>query len=279
LGGGTLDFNGKSQSGTTLTVNTSGSVLANTSSAASVYLPTAVTLNAALTVNTTGNLTIGGPISGVGSLAKTGAGSLLLSNANLYSGATTISAGALKLIGSGSINNTSSITLGGGRTLLQNSSVALNCPINLGGGTFGGTGTYTGNLNVVSGHLSPGDGGLGALTVNGDIDLSATSTLDFDFGSTIGSCDLIQVSGTLDLDGVLNMHGSHFVRGGTYTIFSGASHITDSGMTFSNVPAGETIGYQISGGSVIVSVVPEPGSLLLLVMAGLSVLGYAWRKS
>ena len=61
------------------------------------------------------NLTLSGAIDGSGTLAKTGAGTLTLSGANIYTGATSISAGILKLgavgaLGNGTLN-TSSVTV------------------------------------------------------------------------------------------------------------------------------------------------------------------------
>ena len=139
-------------------------------------------LNANLTVNTVVHLTINGPISGSGGLVKTSAGVLTLGGANTYSGPTTINAGTVKIAATGSLNaSVNGITLNGG-TLIVNSTTPLTRSITFGGGTFGGTDRYVGNLTPGSGHLSPGDSGVGTMTQQGNLTLAAGSVLDFDLG-------------------------------------------------------------------------------------------------
>ncbi len=60
-----------------------------------------ITDNAALVYNLFGNQTVGGAISGTGTLTKSGAGTLTLTASNSYTGATTVSGGTLRLQGSG----------------------------------------------------------------------------------------------------------------------------------------------------------------------------------
>jgi fibronectin-binding autotransporter adhesin len=228
-----------------------------------------------------GNLTLG-TVSGY-SLNKVGSGTgaLILGGTNTYTGMTTVSSGKLIVNGFGAINSSSGITLNGG-TLLQDSSTAMTPAITFTSGTFGGTGQYTGNLSPGSCHLSPGDGGIGTLTEAGNLSLSAASILDYDFGTTAGSCDLFALSGasrTLVLDGTINITCSGSLPAGNYTIFSGATTITDNGLI---LPADGYLGhhwsYSISNGSVIVTAAPEPGALLLLTIGLSCLLGYAWRK-
>ena len=66
----------------------------------------------------TSSLGLSGVIDGIGSLTKTGSGILTLSGSNLYTGATTISAGTLAIGSGGSINGSSDLSIGLG-TLLQ----------------------------------------------------------------------------------------------------------------------------------------------------------------
>lgn len=219
--------------------------------------------------NNNASTSYGGALVGTnGAVTKIGTGTFTLTRAATYTGATTVSAGTFVLSGLGAINSTSGITLNGG-TLLQNSSTALNRSIIFTSGTFGGTGTYTGNLSIGSGHLAPGSGGIGTLTEAGNMTLTSSSILDFDFGTIIGSADLLAFSGagrSLILDGTLNITCAGLLPGGSYTIFSGASSITNNGLLFGNVPAGHTYSYQIVGGSVIVTAMPEPSTLVFLFM-------------
>jgi autotransporter-associated beta strand protein len=238
----------------------------------------------ALTFGNGDSTTYAGGIGGAGQLIKQGAGSTTFTGVNTYTGATTINAGALRLDDAGAIGSTSGITLKTGGTLLQDSSTPLNRPITFNGGTLGGVGTYAGSLNVGNGRLSPGDGGIGTLTVQGGIDLGAASFLDFDFGPTAGSCDSIQLSGTLDLDGTMNIDCTGTLLAGRYTVFSGASSVTEHNpghsLLFGDVPSGYAYSYDVHAGivSVIVTAVPEPSGCVLLATALIGVLVWAWKK-
>jgi autotransporter-associated beta strand protein len=114
-----------------------------------------VTLNAGGgTVDTNGNtVTLAGTIGGPGGLTKIGAGTLALSNANTYTGATAVTAGTL--IVNGSIAN-SAVTVSAGATLAGTGTVGATTIQS--GGTFApgnspGTMTVGGNLAFQSGAL------------------------------------------------------------------------------------------------------------------------------
>ena len=139
-------------------------------------------------------MTYDGVISGGGSLAQNGAGTLILTGANAYTGGTTISAGMLLEIGDGSIRRQhhaeTSWTMPG-RLIFTNRSD--DDAITYGGlisGTGGmtqlGTGTliltanntYTGGTTISDGTLQIGNGGvIGSVT--GDI-LDNAAALAFD---------------------------------------------------------------------------------------------------
>ena len=65
-----------------------------------------ITNNSALIFNRSDALTYGGVISGTGTFTKSGAGNLILTGTNTYTGTTTVSAGTLSVNGSlaGSVN-------------------------------------------------------------------------------------------------------------------------------------------------------------------------------
>jgi len=181
--------------------------------------------NGALAVNRSDTLTLGGTISGSGTVNQIGSGTTVLSGNNSYTGGTTISAGTLIVDG----NQAAAI----GQTSVNT------------GGVLGGSGTLGGNVVVANGGaIHPGAvGSVGTLTVNGDLALSAGSSLNYDFGqaNVVGGAfnDLINVHGNLKLGGTLNVNVS---PGGTfgpglYRVINYDGALTDNGLALGTIPS------------------------------------------
>ena len=96
-----------------------------------------VTNNGSLVVNRSNTYTLGGAISGTGSVTQQGNGATILTAANTYTGGTTVSAGSLYVNGDQ--------TAATGATTVNNATLG-------GKGVIGGDVTLTGNST-----LSPGD--------------------------------------------------------------------------------------------------------------------------
>ncbi len=95
----------------------------------------------ALILNAVGNVTQTAAIGGSGGLTQQGAGTVTLNQANTYSGATAVNAGALTFDGSGSAVNSSGFTVNEGATLTLDNSLTnvtnrINGPLTLAGGEF-----------------------------------------------------------------------------------------------------------------------------------------------
>ena len=140
-------------------------------------------------------------VSGSQSLTKAGNGVMVLSNANTYTGNTTINGGTLALAGSGSIANSPNIIIAGGATFDVSS---LSSPFVLGSGqtlsNSTSTAVFKGNGSAVTGTLALNyTNGLPALTVsNGTLTLSASTVFNINnTGSqlAVGSYKLISKSG------------------------------------------------------------------------------------
>jgi autotransporter-associated beta strand protein len=206
----------------------------------------------------TGTITLGdndangnfsGVIDGQLNLIKIGAGTQVLGGTSTYSGDTTISAGSLLVNGS----------------IASSSGVSVND-----GATLGGSGDV-GNVTVADGgHLAPGNspGTLHAASLA----LNDASILDFELGSLAGPNDLIDITGDLTLDGILNISNLGGLDDGRYTLMTYSGSLSDNGLALGSTPG--AFNYSIdtgTAGSVFldISAVPEPGTLTLLGLGGL----------
>ena len=224
-----------------------------TTAQGAVTISTPIILNNSQTwtVGTGSTLTVSGDVSGSGmTLTKSGAGTLVLSAANTFTGATLVSGGTLALSGAGRINSTSGITLNGPTAaFMQNSSQTNNRTFTLTQGTLGGTGTIstaiTSGANVT---IAPGDRTLvtaakGTLTIANAVNLSGGTTEMRLFSTATNDSDKLVQSTTGDLTygGILkisNVNSSTFDIGNNWDLFNFAS---ESG-SFSNDSVFGTVG-------------------------------------
>jgi len=174
----------------------------------SVGSPASIADNGVMVVNRSANDTINAIISGTGSLAKQGTGTLTLTNSSTYTGATTIDAGGTLQLGNGGANGwigTGTITDNGTLTVNRSNNVTYagvipgsGNLIKTGAGVLQltGTNTYTGSTTVTGGWLRADDGvGLPAasnLTLNGGILQTSASTFTRTLGTGAGQ---IQIPG------------------------------------------------------------------------------------
>ena len=134
-----------------------------------------------------------------GSLTKDGAGTLVLSGLNSYTGGTELRGGEL-VARSGVAFGTGDVTVVGGR--------------------LGGSTTVLGNLLNMGGIIGPGEGnGFGTLNVLGSFAQLSGGLLDFDIG--LGGADLLDLAGMALFGGGLDVS---FVDGlfniGSYTLIA-----------------------------------------------------------
>jgi autotransporter-associated beta strand protein len=188
--------------------------------------------NGSVTMSGNRNITVSnntftvGPVTDNGSyfsLTKNGAGTLALNGGGSYYGSTVINDGVLAVIGSGSSLDSTNITLGaasatldvtgtGGFTLAASQVLA-------------GTGTVAGLLTDGSATLILPGGATtaGTLTVNGNLTLAGSGTVNFDLSTNTatggGTNSLIVVTGTLNIGGTTPITISGQTGTGTYTLF------------------------------------------------------------
>ncbi len=220
LGGGTLEYTGTA-SGTT---NRDFTLTNGTTSGISVS-------------NSTVSLTISGAAAtSTGNLTKSGAGTLILSGANAYTGDTIISAGTLQIgAGSttGSISSSSAITNNGTLVINRSDAITLSNTISgtgnlakLGTNTLTLSGasanTYNGTTTVSNGTLTL-DKTSGVVAVGGDLVLNGSSKLLY------GASKNEQIANTASI--TLN---------GSQSVFNGSTWNSTTGTIQSNIT--ETIG-------------------------------------
>lgn len=155
------------------------------------------------TVNTNGNtVTLGGVISEMGgarSLTKSGAGTLILSGANSYTGATNITAGSLRLGANNVLSNATAVSVSNGANLDVNGNTdtigsltgGATSSLTLAGGTLttngtNGSTTFAGTISSTAAGVLVKDG-TGILTLSGDNGTGFDGGVRLDNGIVVAS--------------------------------------------------------------------------------------------
>ena len=257
-GGGTLDLSGVNYQ--------------TVASLASADASSRVTLGgAAFTVGNANDTTFAGVISDTGTLTKVGAGKLSLTNANTFTGLTTISNGTLELTGSAGALGTGAVTNNAALRLNRGSALAIVGAIGgtgtltqagAGTSTLSGANTYTGATSITNGRLQLNGAAAGTVATSG-ITVNAGGTLGFTTGAastlTLPSAGITLGGGTVAFDiggaGVNDVISTNSftltansaftftaigvpATGSTYTLLSSTNAIVTGGFTL----AGQTIG-------------------------------------
>lgn len=248
---------------------------------------------------------VSGRISGLGSLAKTGAGTLLFSNSNnTYSGTTSVFAGTLLVSG----------TLSGGPVNVGDAANLATTAV-LGGGGKVGTLTLGAAVNNTGASIRPGNGqgtGSGTTLNTGSFSVFAGSGAHLDLqvgrinsGSSAAGdvSDRLSATGSVSLDGdlklsLLNATGHALAANdvlyllvndgadainGTFASINGVSGswVEGSTFTFDSLTWKLTYAANYEGGSftggndLAIMAVPEPGTWGLMALGGMVAI---WRR-
>ena len=206
ISGGTLQIG---ENGTTGTIGTNN-----------------VVNNATLAFNRSDAFSDSGVISGTGSLAQIGDGTLTLSNAHTYTGATIIESGTLALTGNGAIASSTSISISAGALLDVSRRTGGGMTL-ANGKTLSGDGAVKGNFILASGaKLSPGNS-IGALTFTNALTLSAGSTTKLEITKSPLTNDTLNVQGVLTCGGALavtNLGGLALAAGDSFPLLNAPTH-------------------------------------------------------
>ena len=233
---GVLTLSGANAQGGTLI---GGGTLSIGSGGTTGSLTGPITNNATLLFNRSDNLTQASVISGSGALNKAGAGTLTLSQANTYTGATTISNGAIRVsdasaLGTAAAGTTvvsgAALELTGGITVASEALTISGTGISSGGAlrNISGDNTYGGAVTLGAASLITSDAGL--LTVSGDINGANNNLTFLGAGNIAVSGAITNSSGALIKGGAstLTLSGNNTYTGAT-TISNGSTIIAASG--------------------------------------------------
>ncbi len=199
--------------------------------------------------------TVNGLISGGGALAKNSSGTLLLTNANAYTGGTIINAGTVSIqnnnaLGSGTISNAGYLSFNTGSLNVTNTMVlnggTLQGVSSLGNGIYSGpitlvnTGNFAGtsaNNMLISGAI----GGGGALTKSGTSTFTMTNNNSYGGGTTISGGTLVASNNNALGTGAVTMNGGTLANGagGNFTI-GNAFTVNHTSPGFISASAGNT---------------------------------------
>lgn len=138
-----------------------------------------------------------GALMGNGNLVKTGTGTLTLSGNNTFFGITTISNGVVAVSGNG--NLAGSISIAGSGAMLDVNGLSGSSLTVAAGKILSGIGMVNGDIAMSSASaLSPGNDGVGTLTVFGNLTLNDSSSNLFELNtSAAGANDHVFVGGSL----------------------------------------------------------------------------------
>ena len=228
-----------------------------------------------------------GAITGNGALNKTGAGTLVVTANDTYSGGTTISAGALQLGNGGATGMVTGDIVDNGSLLFDRSDASLTY-----GNVISGTGrmteaetaagdvliltadnTYTGGTFVSKGILQLGNGGTTGIVVGTNdttmttgvgIALGNGTSVVFDHSNDITYAGDIAGGGSLVQEGAdtLTLTGNNFLSGGTTINLGSALQIGDGGT------AGSLSGDIADNGELIIDLANPTSTILSGTITG-----------
>ncbi|WP_156255167.1 autotransporter-associated beta strand repeat-containing protein [Sandarakinorhabdus oryzae] len=207
------------------------------------------------TVNTGANIfTLSGVISGAGSIAKTGSGNLILTNANTYTGGTALNAGTITVTDNAALG-TGTLTMAGGTTLAAGAD-----GLNVGNAVVtNGVGTIDTAANVFT--LSGVISGAGSLAKIGSGNLILTNANSYAGGTALNAGTITVTDNAALGTGTLTMAGGTTLAAGADGLNVGNAVVTNGVGTIDTAANVFTLSGVISGAGSLAKI--GSGNLIL----------------
>lgn len=290
---------GQTQSGSTLifadtagTVTVSGGVTVSNGmtfqttgydlQGSTITLAGATAANNAITTDTGVATTISSELAGTTGMTKAGAGSLILSASNTFSGNIGVSAGTLQIANDSALGNVANDLANNG-TLKTTATIALNAGRDISGSGIydianGTTLTVNGNVNNTAttlantGTLSVQGAtrSLGSITLNAPMTLDAAGAINATgltaSGVTSGTAtvnpDIVFTSGTktLDVGSGVNLVLNGALSGASFLVKNGSGTLSINGANSVQTRIGSSSASQPTGGTVMLGTAASGGS-------------------
>jgi autotransporter-associated beta strand protein len=220
-------------------------------------------------------------LGGSATLTKSTGGTVSLTGTNTYTGSTLVNNGILQLSGSGSISNSTIVTVAANAALDASGRADGTFVLNS-GQTLNGFGTVTGIVVEATGAtLAPGSAAiLGTLTVSSNATFNGATLMKINRNTATN--DELVLGGTLTEGGTLtvtNLDGT-LAANDTFKLFTAAVGISNT-FTATNLPAlGSGLGWDCSAlpttGTIKVVATVNTNATSLIVTVNANVLSLSW---
>jgi hypothetical protein len=235
------------------------------------------------TIDNTGtiNNTFGAHLNNFGTLTN----DAHLMNAGTFNSAGIFAnSGAVTISNSGLFTTSTNYTQTAGRTIVNGTLTATGGAIvDIGGGKLGGTGTINGDV-LMKGIMSPGSSGLpGTFTINGSYEQTSAGVFD-ELIRGSSSNGLLDVTAVLALDPgsllEITLQGGFDPVGDSFTIldYGSLAGQFSNGMSFFADGFDWTLAYGPNDAVLTAVSTPEPGTMSLIVIGFLTLLGFATKR-